>query len=188
MEGLYSWATSLYSWCTSLLEHFEGPNSEYFNDYFRDTPVCIYVFLAGLLIALVTACLYYFVVCNCSYILAKRYVWVITVFITFFVSFWGSERILIGHDFGENDKTGFYSSIETTRESLCEFADANSTVTSEINEEASNLELALGNGEIGLISEIAVANAFYTLLFYFIFSLWFKRYTIHGKAIPVSWF
>ena len=71
----------LYSWCTSLVEKLES--SDYVEDYFVETSVCINVFIVGFISALLIAVIYYFIICNKSFALAKRYFWAITVFVTF---------------------------------------------------------------------------------------------------------
>ena len=52
------------------------------------------------------------------------------------------------------------------------------------NNAADNYRESLRSGEELLPMEIALVNAFYSILFYLLFSLLFKKHTTHGKAIP----
>jgi len=176
----------LYSWCTSLVEKLESSDYvEYFQDYFVETFVCTNVFIVGFISALVIAVIYYFIICNKSFALAKRYFWAITVFVTFLTSLIISYSVVMGSDSGDpEESTGIFYSSYKTQERLVEFASGNDEVTIEINNAADNYRESLRSGEELLPMEIALVNAFYSILFYLLFSLLFKKYTTHGKAIP----
>lgn len=176
----------LYSWCTSLVEKLESSDYvEYFQDYFVKTSVCTNVFIVGLISALVIAVIYYFIICNKSFALAKRYFWAITVFVTFLTSLIISYSVVRGSDSGDpEESTGIFYSSYKTQERLVEFASGNDEVTIEINNAADNYRESLRSGEELLPMEIALVNAFYSILFYLLFSLLFKKHTTHGKAIP----
>lgn len=176
----------LYSWCTSLVEKLESSDYvEYFQDYFVETSVCTNVFIVGFISALVIAVIYYFIICNKSFALAKRYFWAITVFVTFLTSLIISYSVVMGSDSGDpEESTGIFYSSYKTQERLVEFASGNDEVTIEINNAADNYRVALSSGDELLPMEIALVNAFYSILFYLSFSLLFKKYTTHGKAIP----
>lgn len=176
----------LYSWCTSLVEKLESSDYvEYFQDYFVETSVCTNVFIVGLISALVIAVIYYFIICNKSFALAKRYFWAITVFVTFLTSLIISYSVVMGSDSGApEESTGIFYSSYKTQERLVEFASGNDEVTIEINNAADNYRESLRSGEELLPMEIALVNAFYSILFYLLFSLLFKKHTTHGKAIP----
>lgn len=176
----------LYSWCTSLGEKLESSDYvEYFQNYFVETPVCTNVFIVGLVSALIIAAIYYFIICNKSFALAKRYFWAITVFITFVTSLTISHNVIMGSDSGDpEESTGIFGSSYNTQESLVNSVSGNEEVTIEINNAADNYRESLRSGEELLPMEIALVNAFYSILFYFLFSLLFKKHSIHGKAIP----
>lgn len=177
----------LYSWCTSLSEKLESSDYvEYFQDYFVETSVCFNVFIVGFVSALVIAAIYYFIICNKSFALAKRYFWAITVFVTFLTSLVISYSVIMGVDSGDPEEcTGiFYSSYRPTQERLIEYANGNDEVITEINVTADNYRDALRSGDELLPMEISLVNAFYSILFYLLFSLLFKKHTTHGKAIP----
>ncbi len=177
---------NLFSWCTSFAEKLESSDYvEYFQDYFVNTSVCLYVFIVGIFSALVIAAIYYFIICNKSFALAKRYFWAITVFITFITSLMIGYSIIMGVDSGDPEEcTGIFGSSYTTQETLVSYAEGNTEVTIEINTIAENYREALRIGDETLPMEIAIVNAFYSILFYLIFSLLFKKHTTHGKAIP----
>lgn len=176
----------LYSWCTSLFEKLESSDYvEYFQDYFVETSVCTNVFIVGFISSLVIAAIYYFVICNKSFALAKRYFWAITVFVTFLTSLIISYSVVMGSDSGDpEESTGIFYSSYKTQERLVDFASGNDEVTIEINNAADNYRESLRSGEELLPMEIALVNAFYSILFYLLFSLLFKKHTTHGKAIP----
>lgn len=176
----------LYSWCTSLFEKLESSDYvEYFQDYFVETSVCTNVFIVGFISALIIAAIYYFIICNKSFALAKRYFWVITVFVTFLTSLIISFSVVMGSDSGDpEESTGIFYSSYKTQERLVDFASGNDEVTIEINNAADNYRESLRSGEELLPMEIALVNAFYSILFYLLFSLLFKKHTTHGKAIP----
>lgn len=177
----------LYLWCTSLADKVEnGEYVEYFKDYFVESPVCTKVFIAGLVSALIIASIYYFVICNKSFALAKRFVWLITVFLTFAASSAISYSIIIGADNPDPEECrGIYYSSYKTQDRLIEVAGGNDVVLIEINNDAENYREYIRIGDESLPIEIAIVNAFYSILFYFVLSLLFKKHTIHGKAIPL---
>lgn len=178
----------LYSWCTSLSEKLDSSEYEYWNyvqDYFVETPVCFKVFIIGAISALLIAAFYYFIICNKSFALAKRYIWAITVFVTFLTSLVISYSVIMGNDGGDSDEsTGLYASSYLTQEELVESANGNEELITEYNEQAGTFRVELSSGGEFLPMEIALVNAFYSILFYLLFSLLFKKHTKHGKAIP----
>ena len=178
----------LYSWCTSLSEKLDISEYEYWNyveDYFVNTPVCFNVFIIGAISALVIAVIYYFLICNKSFALAKRYFWAITVFVTFLTSLIISISVVKGTDGGDpEESTGLYASSYLTQEKLVNSTNGNEEAITEYNVQADNYRVALSSGIELLPMEIAIVNAFYSILFYLLFSLIFKKYTTHGKAIP----
>lgn len=176
----------LYSWCTSLIEKLESSDYvEYFHDYFVDTSVCTNVFIVGFISALVIAVIYYFIICNKSFALSKRYFWAITVFVTFLTSLIISYSVVMGSDNGNPDEsTGIYLESYNTEARLLEMVGDNTEARIEISTAADNYRESLRSGEELLPMEIALVNAFYSILFYLLFSLLFKKHTTHGKAIP----
>ena len=175
-----------YSWCTSLNEKFDDRYSRYFEDYFRETSVCLNVFIVGLVSALTIAAIYYFIICNKSFALAKRYVWAMTVFITFLTSLIISGNVIIGKDGNGNpdDSTGIYYVSYNTEAYLLNQAGNNMEERQDISNTAEEYRESLRYGVESLPMEIALVNAFYSILFYLLFSLLFKKHTTHGKAIP----
>lgn len=176
----------LYSWCTSLVEKLESSEYvEYFHDYFVETAICTNVFIVGVASALVIALIYYFIICNKSFALSKRYFWAITVFVTFLTSLIISFSVIKGSDSGDPEKsTGIFYSSYKTQERLVDFTSGNDEETIKINNAADNYRESLRIREESLPMEIALVNAFYSILFYLLFSLLFKKHTTHGKAIP----
>ena len=176
----------LYSWCTSLAEKLESSDYvEYFQDYFVETPVCMKVFIVGFVSALVIGAIYYFIICNKSFALAKRFFWVITVCITFITSLVISLNTIMGSDDGyAEESTGIYLESYNTESRLLDMVGDNTEARIEISTIAEEHRESLRSGEELLPMEIALVNAFYSILFYLLFSLLFKKHTTHGKAIP----
>lgn len=176
----------LYSWCTSLVEKLESSEYvEYFHDYFVETAVCKNVFIVGVASALVIALIYYFIICNKSFALAKRYFWAITVFVTFLTSLVISYSVIMGNDNGNpEESTGIYFKSYETESNLLDMAGDNTEVRIDISNIAGNYRESLRSGEELLPMEIALVNAFYSILLFLLFSLLFKKHTTHGKAIP----
>ena len=176
----------LYSWCTSLAEKLESSDYvEYFQDYFVGTSVCTKVFVVGFVCALVIAAIYYFIICNKSFALAKRYFWAITVFVTFLTSLIISFSVVMGSDSGDpEESTSIYFESYNTESRLLDMVGDNTEARIDISNTAENYRESLRSGEELLPMEIALVNAFYSILFYLLFSLLFKKHTTHGKAIP----
>ncbi len=176
----------LYSWCTSLVEKLESSEYvEYFHDYFEETAVCTNVFIVGVASALVIALIYYFIICNKSFALSKRYFWAITVFVTFLTSLVISYSVIMGNDNGNpEESTGIYFKSYETESNLLDMAGDNTKGRIDISNIAENYRESLRSGEESLPMEISLVNAFYSILFYLLFSLLFKKHTTHGKAIP----
>lgn len=165
-----------------MYEKFQGEYSEYYQEYLMGTNVCAAIFAVGVITALLFAVIYYFIICNKSFVLAKRYIWAIVALIVSVTSYGLSSSVFMGK---ESNHTGFYASAEEQFDNICK---ANriieDTQSDEYREEMERYDnYKIGKSE-GLVSEIAALNGGYTLLFFFIFSLLFKKHTVHGKAIP----
>ena len=92
----------------------------------------------------------------------------------------------MGTDSGDPEEcTGIFGSSYATQERLVDYASGNEETIIDVINTADNYRESLRIGEESLPLELSVMNAFYSILFYFIFSLLFKNHTTHGKAIPV---
>ena len=94
-----------------------------------------------------------------------------------------SDDVMVGtYDGDPENSTGFFYSINSTTERILP------TVTSEDRDkvllEASNLVDSVREGNELIFAEISLMNALYAVVFFFIFSLLLKRFSIHAKAIP----
>lgn len=182
--------SELYSWITSLSDKLlNGGESEdyvdYYTDYFVNTSVCGDVFMSAVLISLGVALIYYFVICNKSFALAKRGVWIIVLILTCCVTFFVSNSIIRGYDSEavESSTGAFFAAYQTETEKLDNTADDSERIA--IQETAHDYREAFESGEETLSIEIALVNAIYAMFFFFVFSLCFKRFTTHGSAIPI---
>lgn len=181
--------TDFFSFLTSLSDKLAtgGENEnfvDFYNDYFAGTSVCGTILLDALLISLVIAVIYYFFVCNKYFVLAKRLVWLGVLAVVFVCTFFVSHACIIGSDNEEAEKsTGvYYSAYQTETAKLDNTDDPNERT--QILETAQAFRDAFDSGEESLPIEMSLVNSFYAMLLFFVFSLIFKKYTIHGAAIP----
>lgn len=188
--------TDIYSWCTSLGDKLltGGENEEfvdYYTGYFSDTSVCANIFWLGLGIAAVIAILYYFVGCNLSFQLAKRWVWFCVLILVFGATLFATVPRIVGHD-AENpeESTGiFFKAYEIEIEKLINIEDDN--MRADIQQTAIDFREQFIPKEDSMLSreslplEMALTNAIYAILLFVILSFCFKRFTTHGASVPV---
>lgn len=195
--------TPLYKWCSKLGERLLTQDSfhDYYQNYFQETSVCTHVFLVALITALALACVYYFVCCNISFSAAKRSVWAVVACLSFVITMFVTPSFIIGH----YDEAGIYNGMAHTRL----FDNAKKTLEEKIplTDSDDELEEAIDTAEnyaqnfrivgsnkpaaIGMFSmtehiplHMSLMNGLYSLIMFILFSIIFKRFTIHGKAIP----
>lgn len=177
----------LYSWGTSLPEKIDSSvYAEFFKDYIFGSNICTTIFVTGLIIALVTTFLFYFVVCNKWFRLAKRWIWFVVGMITIVVCTAVNYHQIMGKMAEDGDQSsGIYAWSYTTQRNLLDNAGTNTAVTTQIEELAENYRTSLESGEETLPEELARFNQLYTAFWFMLLSLLFKNHTIHGKAIPL---
>lgn len=175
----------LYEWCTSLSEKMnEGPYGGFYNDYFSDTSVLTSVGAWCIGIALTIALVYYIGICNFSFKLAKRWCWLIVLFITGIVTLCISNNVMVGtYDGDPENSTGFYASIDSTRERLLQLCTTEEEIN-QVNIDSGTLRDSVREGTETIFLEISLVNAFYSLILFILFSVFLKRFSTHGKAIP----
>lgn len=170
----------LFQWCTSLSEKMA--ESLFYNDYFN-TSILSNTFFWGVGIALVFALIFYLIIGNVSFKLSKRWCWLLFLMFAGIFCAIASYDVMVGtYDGDPENSKGFFSSINSTTERILP------TVTSEDRDkvllEASNLVDSVLQGNELIFAEISLMNALYAVVFFFIFSLLLKRFSIHAKAIP----
>lgn len=187
--------TKIYSWCTSLGDKLQngGVNEEfvdYYTGYFADTSVCSTIFWTGVGIAVFTAVLYYFGICNFIFKFAKRWVWLCVLALVYIITLFVTIPQIVGHDADNpEDATGiFFVSYNIESEKLDGTED--DSMREEIQQTASGFrEQFLAKDSVimheSLPLEIALVNAFYANLLFIVLSLLFKRHTTHGAAVPL---
>lgn len=187
--------TEIYSWFTTLggklLEG--GDDSEfvdYYRAYFEDTPVCSTIFWTALAIAVVIGALYYFGVCNYVFKLAKRWVWFCVLALVFIVTFFTTMPLIVGHDAEEpNESTGIFFTAHEKEAALFE-ATEDKKMQEEIQVTADNFREQFMAKEDSIIMEetlpyeMSLVNAIFAMIFFFVFSIFVKRFTTHGAAVP----
>lgn len=185
----------LFRWCTSLGSKTLGEGDyadfvDYYRDYFDGTPVCSTIFWTGLAIAGVIALLFYFGICNFVFKLAKRWVWFCALALVFVITFFVTIPQIVGHDADNpDDATGIFFSAYQTEDDKIQDADDEAReeikmLTQQYCEQFQMLDDESETMRDYLPVEMALANSVYALLFFFILSLVFKRFTTHGTAIP----
>lgn len=174
----------LFEWCTSLSEKMsDGAYANFYNDYFS-TSVLSTVFFWGIGIALIIALVYYLGVCNFSFKLAKRWSWLVVLLLTGIVCLFVSNSVMIGtYDGDPEDSTGFFASIDSTREGLLALTTTEDEVN-QVNLDSGSLRDSVLEGNETIFAEISLMNALYSIIFFVLFSILFKRFSTHGKAIP----
>jgi hypothetical protein len=188
--------TEIYSWCTTLGEKLlngteENPDFvDYYNAYFADTPVCSTIFWTALAIAVVVGALYYFGVCNYVFKLAKRWVWFCVLALVFIVTFFTTMPLIVGHDAEEpNESTGIFFTAHEKEAALFE-ATEDKKMQEEIQVTADNFREQFMAKEDSIIMEetlpyeMSLVNAIFAMIFFFVFSIFVKRFTTHGAAVP----
>ena len=177
----------LYEWCTSLSETMRGSYEAFYNDYFTDGSVLTTVFLIGLGIALIISLVYYLVICNFSFKLSKRWFWLIILVATGILSMFISEKKLVGrYDFDREKCTGIYKSVygnDGTRERLLYMA-ATEEDRNQIESSCAVFSNDIREGSETIFAELSLVNALYSIIIFVVFSILFKRFSTHGKAIP----
>ena len=194
--------TPFYTWCTKLGERLNVQDKffDYYKDYFQDKSVCMNVFLIAILVSLIVSVLYY-LCCHTSFAAAKRYIWGIVLGLNFILIMAITPYYIVG----KYDETGLYAgdkhtllfnSAKTTMEgklSLVEDDDYRSKITQTAEDFAQKFKATskIKTTAIGMFTmeekipvQMSLMNAIYGTIFFFLFSLIFKRFTTHGKAIP----
>lgn len=187
--------TDFYSWCTSLGDKLlnGGVNEDfvdYYTAYFVDTSVCSTIFWTGMGIAAVFAILFYFGVCNFSFRLAKRRVWLCVLALLYATTVFTTIPLIVGHDAEDSeDSTGIFAVSKAVEGNKLD-GTTDGAMRDELSLTASDFREQFHAKEDGgtmiesLPMEMALVNAFYAILCFFILSILFKRYTTHGAAIP----
>ena len=193
--------TPLYKWCPASAERLQDQSSDlhdYFQHYFIDSSVCSRVFLVALLTSLILAVVYYFVCCNVSFAAAKRYIWGILLCVCFSVTLFITPYVIIGHDDNAGLRDGqthtfLFKDAKNILESKIGLADDEESVSEAIDiaEQYADLFRSDKPNAISMFSiqestplQMSLTNGVYSILLFFMFSIIFKRFTIHGKAIP----
>lgn len=177
-SSIFSWAIDFEDLCST------NDYALYFEHYVKQTNVCLTTFLIGIGIALAIAAIFYFGICNTSFTLSKRVNWVIALIITAAASFFASSSYLEGHDGGSGaTSSGIYADSYNFQETLSEDLDDDNLAT--MNGDADNFRTDLNKGEFSIFTEIALLNMAYSVIFFLCLSFVFKRFTTHGKNIPV---
>ena len=186
--------TYFYSWCTSLgSKLLNGGDNEdfvdYYTAYFAETSVCSTIFWTGMGIAAVFAILFYFGVCNFSFRLAKRRVWLCVLALVYATTVFTTIPLIVGHDADDPDNaTGIFAVSNTVESNKLEGTDG--TMRDELSLTASDFRDQFrakdegGSMKESLPLEMAMINAAYAILCFFVLSILFKRHTTHGAAIP----
>lgn len=203
MSTILNIFTPLYKWCSKLGERLLANDDfhDYYQSYFQETAVCTNVFLVALITALALACVYYFVFCNISFSAAKRSIWAMVACLSFVITMFVTPSFIVGH----YDEAGLYDGMTHTRlfdnakktlEGKIFLADSDDELTEAIDtaeDYAQNFRIVGSNkpAAIGMFSmaehiplHMSLMNGVYSLIIFFLLSVFFKRFTIHGKAIP----
>lgn len=194
--------TSFFSIFTSLGDKLNGENlvnpdfADYYVAYFQETSICSSIFWTGLITALVVALLFYYVVCNKFYVLAKRYVWCVILVLVFGITFATTLSSVVGHD---NDdpaqSTGLFFNAHQKEAELLDGTD-DEDARREIIDTANAYRAQFKCSDDSILMdeflpfEMSIVNGIASAILFLVFSLiithvdFLKRYTIHGAGIP----
>lgn len=164
------------------LENENTAISQLYTDYFSEGSPCGNAFVYDIIVALVVALIFYFIFCNKK--IMSRFFWCIALLICGVIAFSITDLTIIG-TYDDANETGFYASMEETRDILL---DPNNT--NESNEEIST-DIDIHKEEIytdlsldSLRVQFGLTNVLLAVFAFIIISAIFKRFTIHGKNIP----
>lgn len=185
MIELFKWLPDLASRLNGTYGEYGSDFGEYYRDYLQNTDICSTVFLWGMVVTAVIAAAYYFVGCNRWYRVANRGAWLVMLLFACALSFGITYTLVLGNDAEEpEERTGVYSSADTTRERLREGIEDEDTLTS-IDDICDAYRKQYSDGTESLPMEMGSAMALYSFILFLILSIVFKKYTIHGVGIPL---
>ncbi len=194
--------TEFFSILTSLGDKLQGVNieNEGFQDYyqyFKETHICYQIFGIGMLIAVVSVIVYYFVICNKSYALAKPYVWAVVLLLVFGGTFAYSYSTIVGHDDDNNPENAtavfkYAYDVETKLLDGTEDPDARDEISSTAlgfrDRFKTSDDSILMEEELPM--EMSVVNGLLSALAFFVVSMLITRIkairklSIHGAGVP----
>lgn len=178
--------TEFYKMCTSLGDALTNPDYKLVYDAaIAKSSICATIFWIGALIALVFAALYYFGIGNFVFKLAKRSVWLVTLILTFVVTFFVTGPQIVGIDRGDgNHSTGLYkAAYENLR---AKGSDSGDALKDKKKKQLKNFkEKELKDGVFATVPmQMSLATGGVSVLFFVVFSFGFKRFSTHATAIP----
>ena len=187
---LFDFFTSIGEKVSSGNPDIEGSSDFYF-DYFKETSVCSSIFLIGLVVAVVAAVVFYYVICNKVQPLAKRYVWCIMLVLVGGLTFVLSVSSIVGEDNDDPElSTGvFYTAHNVTETRLLDGTD-DEEARDEIVSAAEDYRAQFKTSDDSIESlpyEMGGVNGLISAVWFFIFSLLMaclRKHTIHGAGIP----
>lgn len=176
---LYSWATDLKDLCST------DKYSEFFNNYFMESDVCLWTFIIGLGIAVAVCSIFYFGICNKSYALSTRLNWFVALIVCGVITFFASLMYVKGHDGGDaSSSTGLYLSSYTLQDNYAVSIEDNDDQLVEWNQTCDDFRDDLSTGVFDIINMISLINTLYATLLFILMSFCVKGATTHGKNIP----
>lgn len=179
-SSLFSWATDLQDLCST------SDYSQFFDHYFMQTDVLLYVFLIGAGIAAAVAAIFYFGICNTSYTLSTRINWFVALVISCAATFFVSDFYLKGHDGGEaSASSGLFLDSYNLQDDIAVTLEDSDEQLAQWNADSEDFRQALNTGDFDIITNISLINTLYAFLIFILLSFVFKGLTIHGKNLPV---
>jgi hypothetical protein len=169
---------------------------DYYVAYFQDSAICSSIFYVGLVVALVSAIVFYYIICNKFYSLAKRYVWCVFLVIVGGITFALSYSNIVGLDNDEPEKsTGVFKSAYDKETELLggtddeEARDEIMTIASDYRAQFKCADDSIFTEE-SLPVEMSVTNGVISAILFFLFSFLIthvgalRKLTTHGSGIP----
>lgn len=179
MESLYFLVTGSPSW-----------DIEFHNNFFITKDAFLWGFVLAAVLGLVFCLAFYFGCCNSkkSAKSANIGVWAVFMLITGLCTYFVSDMVIIGGSQQPGSvfyEYSFYKSNEDHYLKLSQNPNASDSLLQEWAITKQNIRQDLNKGG-DVRFDYDITNTVYALLFFFLWSLLFKRFTHNGKSIPLQ--
>lgn len=178
-SGIFSWITDINELCST------SEFSQFFYHYFKETDVCFWTFIIGMIITVVLAAIFYFGIGCTSYRYSKPGTWGIFLLITLVAVFFFSLFYVGGRDGGDaNNSAGMYADSYIYQDNVADTIDEDEELA-DWNELADSYRQALAMNQYSVATQIAFVNTGYAFFAFLLLSLCFRPLTPHAKNCPI---
>lgn len=182
-----------FQWLPDFVSRIDGEGEyaqfgEYYRDFLIESGICGSVITWGLIVTLIVVSLYYFIGCNKWHAVANRPIWGVVLLLTCGITFLMTYNSVLGnYDEKKEHLSGVYAvalnNDNGTWQRLRKGIEDEEHL-SRIDRVRDAYIEQFRNGSEKLPIEMGLAVSLFTLIEFFGFSIWFKRYTRHGAGVP----